>query len=366
MPESLAPGVYVEEVGFRAKPIEGVSTSTTGFLGSAARGPVGEAVQVHRFVDFERIFGGLQANVALGYAVLQFFQNGGSDARVVRVNDDHEIAAALLAFDTVDSIATLSVPGCANVETLQAALAYSDQHRSFLVVDPPAADPQAAQDLAATLGATHSANAAVYFPRLMVADPLSGGVPRSVPPSGAITGMIARMDSQSGVWSQPAGLDATLVGVLGLQTDIDETAAHSLAEAGVNAIRSIPGSGAVVWAARTVSSDDQWKYIPVRRLTLFLERSLARGLNWAVFEPNDESLWILLRSSVKTFMWSLWNQGAFKGQTPDEAFLVKGGRDVTMPTDLKSGRTVLLVGFAPTKALDFVLLKVTVQLNTSG
>lgn len=366
MPEWLAPGVYVEEIAFRAQPIAGVSTSTAGFMGRAAQGPLGEAVQVTSFVDFERAFGGLQANVELGYAVRQFFENGGVDAWVVRVADDREVTTALVAFDAVDSIGLLCVPGCVDRGTLQAALAYCDRRRSLLLVDPPAGDAQAALDLAATLRATGSSNAAVYFPPLMVADPLAGGAPRSSPPGGAVAGVIARTDTDRGVWKAPAGLEALVQGILGLEVPIDDPAAQSLAEAGVNAIRSIPGSGPVLWAARTISSDDLWKYVPVRRLTLFIEESLCRGLQWAVFEPNGEPLWLLLRASVTTFLTGLWRSGAFQGTATDEAIAVRCGRDVMSDADLAEGRVILLVGFAPLKPMDFVLLRVVLQLSNTS
>lgn len=363
VPEYLAPGVYIEETGFRAHPIEGVSTSTTGFIGGAAKGLLGEAVHVSSSADFERAFGGLTANLELGYAVRLFFENGGLDAWVVRVADDREVTGSLVAFDAVDSIGLLCVPGCVDAEVLQAALAYCDRRRSILLVDPPTRDSQAAEDLAATLRATRSSNAAVYFPRLIVADPLAGGKPRSSPPGGAVAGVVARTDTERGVWSAPAGVQARLQGVRGLEVAIDDAAARSLAEAGVNAIRSIPRSFPVLWSARTISSDEQWKYVPVRRLTLFIEQSLYRGLQWAVFEPNDEPLWLQIRMSVTTFLTGLWRSGALEGTAPDEVFVVRCGRDVMSQADLAEGRAILLVGFAPIKPMDFVLLRVVLQLK---
>jgi phage tail sheath protein FI len=365
VPESLSPGVYIEEIPFSVHPIEGVTTSTTGVVGKATHGPMGQAVRVTSFVEFEQAFGGLQGNADLGYAVRLFFDNGGRDAWVVRVGHQHDVPEALAAFDKVDSINLLCLPGFVKLKTLLASLAYCDRRRSFLVADPPGTDAQSAKDLAATLRDSGGSNAAVYFPPVTVADPLGGGTPRSTPPSGAVAGLIARSDMERGVWKAPAGAQARLMGVLGPEVAIDAATAESLQEAGVNAIRSLPGSGTVVWGARTISGRDEWKYVPVRRLALFIEKSLDRGLQWAVFEPNAEPLWAALSLSAETFLTNLWRSGALHGTTPEEAFLVQGGRDVMTPSDVRKGRAVLLVGFAPLKPMQMLLLRVIVQLGRS-
>src|SRR2546428_4070523 len=333
MPESIYPGVYIEEVPIGVHPIEGVATSTTGFVGKAAHGELGEAVRVTSFVEFEQAFGGLQSNADLGYAVRLFFENGGGDAWVVRVGDEREIPRALAACDDVE-FNLLCLPGFVEAETLQSALEYCDGRRAFLLADPRGSDPMAAQDLATRLRETGSPNAAVYFPPLTVADPLGGGAPRSSPPSGAVAGLIARTDAERGVWAAPAGAEVRLVGVLGPEGAVDDTPAESLAGAGVHSIRSIPGSGTVVWGARTVSSRDEWKYVPVRRLVLFIEESLARGLQWAVFEPSSEPLWTMLCVSVRAFLTALWQSGALQGTTAEEAFVVRCGRDMMTRADI--------------------------------
>jgi Bacteriophage tail sheath protein len=175
-----------------------------------------------------------------------------------------------------------------------------------------------AKGLAAALQATGTSNAAVYFPQISIADPTSPHAPRLSSPSGAVAGMVARTDANRGVWVAPAGMGAQLMGVLSLPLAIDQTAAASLAAVGVNSIRSVPQAGIVVWAAQTVSSQDQWKYVPVRRLTLFIERSLVSGLQWAIFEPNDDPLWAQLAIQVSSFVSTLWHQGAFSGKTQQE------------------------------------------------
>jgi phage tail sheath protein FI len=361
MTEFLHPGVYLEELPSAVHPIEGVSTSTTGFVGEAADGPPDEAVRVTSLTEFERVFGGLQQGVELGYAVLQFFSNGGREAWVVGAGTEQGVPAALGSFDSIGPLGLLSLPGWTDPKTLAAALAWCDSRKTFLLVDSAGDDPQGARDVAAALRGAGSPNAAVYFPWLLIGDPNDGGKPRLTPPGGTVAGVIARTDIESGVFTAPAGERAQVLGVLGTGVDIDDAAAASLAEHGVNPIRSIPGKGMMIWGARTVSSQEDWKYIPVRRLTLFLEDSLSRGLQWAVFEPNEEPLWIRLCLTVTAFLSGLWRQGALHGEIPAEAYFVKCGRDVMAQADIDEGRVVALVGFAPTRPAEFVLLRVVVQ-----
>jgi len=358
------PGVYVEESPSGSHPIPGVSTSATGFVGIARQGLFGQPVRVLSFADFQRIFGGLEANAELGYSVMQFFLNGGSDAWVVRVNDLGEIASAVTTFDEVDQLGLLCIPGSVDPAGLQAAITYCDQRRTFFIVDPPSGDLKIAQDLATTMRGSGTSNAAMYFPPITVADPLSGGSARVSAPGGSVAGMIARTDMGQGVWAAPAGAGAHLIGALGVEPTIDDATSQSLAAAGINPIRSIPHAGVVVWSAHTTAVSEQWKYVPVRRLAIYIEASLISGLQWAVFEPNDQLLWVQMCNLVTAFLSELWKRGAFKGSTGDEAFLVKCGLEVMTKSDIDEGRAALLVGFAPVMPREMVMLKVTVQLSS--
>src|SRR6266542_3665592 len=209
MPEDLAPGVYIEEIPLAPHPIEGVITSTAGFVGEAVAGPLVEAVLITSFGEFEREFGGLDAGAELGYAVMQFFTNGGRRAWVVRVGGRHEVGDGLAAFDGLDPVVNLlCLPGWTEDEVLQEAMAFCDIRRAFLVADPPGSDMAAAAELATRLGESGSANAAVYFPPVSVGDPMTGGRPRSCAPSGSVAGVIARTDVEQGVFHPPAGLEA--------------------------------------------------------------------------------------------------------------------------------------------------------------
>jgi phage tail sheath protein FI len=204
--------------------------------------------------------------------------------------------------------------------------------------------------------------AAVYFPWIKIADPLNGGLLRSVAPSGTIAGLYARNDSAQGVWKAPAGTEATLAGVQTLDYPLTDSENAALNPLGVNCICLFPVFGPVAWGARTLQGDDQtagdWKYIPVRRLALFLEESFYRGTKWAVFEPNAEPLWAQIRLSIGAFMQNLFLQGAFQGQTPSDAYFVKCDKDTTTQNDINLGIVNIIVGFAPLKAAEFVVIKI--------
>jgi len=205
-------------------------------------------------------------------------------------------------------------------------------------------------------------NAAIYFPRIHMADPLENGRLRAFPNSGAVAGLYARTDAARGVWKAPAGTEAALRGVQKLDYVLSDPENGVLNPLGINAIRTFPVFGPVVWGGRTLDGADslasEWKYVPVRRLALFLEESLYRGTSWVPFEPNDEPLWAQIRLNVGAFMQNLFRQGAFQGQTPREAYFVKCDRETTTQTDINLGIVNILVGFAPLKPAEFVIIKI--------
>jgi hypothetical protein len=205
-------------------------------------------------------------------------------------------------------------------------------------------------------------NAAVFFPRITRPDPFHGGQPAEFGAGGAVAGVCARTDAQRGVWKAPAGLEATIVGAPQLSVPLTDAEVGLLNPLGINCLRALPGVGRVVWGARTRQGADrltsEWKYIPVRRMALFLEESLYRGTQWVVFEPNDEPLWSQIRLNVGAFMQTLFRQGAFQGKTPQEAYLVKCDSETTTQDDVNLGVVNILVGFAPLKPAEFVVLKI--------
>jgi phage tail sheath protein FI len=503
MPQPLTyPGVYVEEVPSGVRTIVGVATSITAFVGTAAEGRVNWPVTLHSFADYERQFGGLSAASTLGYAVLDFFRNGGGEALIVRLvaedakaatltvdsggnalplvaasegawgnalaatvdyktrdadsdspdtklfnltitagpgvtqrylnvsvaDDDPRYVARVLAdssslvhvkrdddgewivpearpaegestadadsgadggtptdedykgsqanktgifaLESADLFNLLSIPpptrdGATSADVYATALAYCQSRRAVLLVDP-APDwtkdnvLQKVSDLALTGEAARFA--AVYFPRVLETDDERDGQIASFVPSGAVAGIIARTDGTRGVWKAPAGIDASFIGVRGLEIPLTDDENGDLNPLAVNCLRTFPVFGSVVWGARTMRGADQvadeYKYLPVRRLALFLEESLYRGLKWVVFEPNDEPLWSQIRLNVGAFMQGLFRQGAFQGKTPADAYFVACDGTTTTQNDINLGIVNIIVGFAPLKPAEFVVLRI--------
>jgi hypothetical protein len=504
------PGVYIQELPSGDRTVTGVATSVTAFIGAAQRGPVDEPVPIASFGDFERAFGGLWRASGLGYAVRDFFLNGGGDALVVRVvhtdEADAAASASTAAFDVdglglvatgpgawanaveivvthpggqdatdiaeaqgvdADDLFTLVVregdtretyrnvtvaEGPRRVDVVLAAsllvevdgelpadrpgedtytvgtaggdgdtpeladyrgdeddktgifallradlfnllcippptpagdvpdalwadaAAFCAARRAFLVVDAPSTATAAtvdgwASDDAALTGASMR-NAALYFPRIRRPDPLRGGATADFAACGAVAGVYARTDATRGVWKAPAGTEAGLSGVRSLTVPLTDDENGRLNPLGINCLRSFRGVGPVVWGARTLRGSDvladEYKYVPVRRLALFLEETLFRSTQWVVFEPNDEPLWSQIRASVGAFMQDLFRRGAFQGVTPREAYFVRCDSDTTTQYDIDRGIVNILVGFAPLKPAEFVIISIQQKAGSSN
>jgi len=531
------PGVYVQEIPSGVHTITGVATSITAFIGSALQGPDNVPVTLNSYGDFERIFGGLWVGSTLGYAVRDFFLNGGAQAIVVRLynpetganptppashmkvgdfrfvaaskgawgsnlraaidtNVSADVAAQLgltsadlfnLTVTEIDAsgaivarevFRNLSVkdsaarvdnvllaqssllrwdgawppnplPGIAavvdDVSKAQAALAanpqdagdqaalaaakqamaasngialtmadcfvpnnaqanklglfaleranifnllcippylagggvdaalvsqaatYCEGRRAMLLVDPPTDWVDTTSAVTKFTGTpdeigTRSKNAALFFPRLRYPNPLHNNQIESFVPCGAIAGVFARTDSARGVWKAPAGIDASVNGISQLTVPLTDAENGQLNQLGINCIRTFPIAGSVVWGARTLRGADQladeYKYIPVRRTALYIESSLYQGLQWAVFEPNDEPLWASIRLNVGAFMQNLFVQGAFQGSSARDAYFVKCDRESTTQNDINLGQVNVIVGFAPLKPAEFVIITI--------
>lgn len=251
--------------------------------------------------------------------------------------------------------------------TWTAALAYCKTRRAMLVVDPPntwvrPSDVTSDSDGSAGVFTVRDENSAVYYPRLKMADPLQENRTAEFVPCGVVAGIYARTDTQRGVWKAPAGQDAGMLGVRGLSYKMTDGENGVLNPIGVNCLRTFPIVGNVVWGARTMEGADrlasEWKYLPVRRTALFIEESLYRGTQWAVFEPNDEPLWAQLRLNIGAFMQNLFRQGAFQGSSAKEAYFVKCDSDTTTQNDINLGIVNIIVGFAPLKPAEFVIIKI--------
>ncbi len=361
------PGIYVDEIPNGVRTIPGVATSVTAFVGPARRGPVNRAVRVSSLAEWEGRFGGLSAAHEIGYAVGQFFLNGGSEAWVVRVAarpNQRQLQAGLRALDAVDLLNLLVLPGITLPVAIALAAGYCEMRRAFLIVDPPASaqTPEQIEAAVPRMAFQSKSHAAIYYPWVRISDPLNPGQPRLSPPSGTVAGLIARTDAGRGVWKAPARTDATLTGLTGLARVLTDAESGRLNPRGINCLRSFPGRSFVTWGARTLAGDDQsaseFKYIPVRRTALFIEESVFRGTKWAVFESNDEPLWARLRLSVGVFLQEMFRQGAFAGRTPKEAYFLKCDRTTMTHSDIEAGVLNIVVGFAPLKPAEFVTINI--------
>jgi phage tail sheath protein FI len=392
MPQYLSPGVYVEEVPSSSAPIAGVGTSTAGFIGEVATSvtmpgqpgkfdaqgdpvpyPVAAAGQpqlITSWLAFKNNFGDIQAgNTTLAHAVYGFFNNGGTRCWVTRVNDVDsatEVGAALSDFAAIDEIALVAAPGALNIAVQGAILdhcentgdrfAIIDGHRTATLT--PAAikggDPAATPAVAPLRNSNYGA---IYFPWIAVFDPATNATIFQ-PPSGHVAGVYSRVDTVRGVHKAPA--NEVIRGSVGVEALLSKADHDGLNPAGINVIRSFDGA-ATIWGARTIGGDanGEWKYVPVRRLFLFLRESIDEGTRWVVFEPNDRALWAKITRNVTAFLTNVWRSGALFGSTPAEAFYVKCD-DETNPPDVRDlGQVVTEIGVAVVKPAEFVIFRIS-------
>jgi phage tail sheath protein FI len=404
MPQYLSPGVYVEEVAGGVQPIAGVGTSTAGFVGIVpdqvtvperntafdptqpvgdsnqpfvnttvdVTAPLNEPVLVTNFADFTRAFGGFSTDAGqrnLAHGVYGFFLNGGTRCYVVRAADLAGVqGAALSSLEPIDEIAIVAVPGNTATAVWGAVLDHCERLQDrFAVLDGP-------QDLANDDFSTFDSDSdntrprdssygAVYFPWLSEFDPATatqdptGPGTLVVPPSGHLAGIYARVDAARGVDKAPA--NEVVSGALGLRYRISKPQQDGLNPTGINVIRSL--NGAIrVWGARTIGGDRnaEWKYVNVRRLFIFLKESLDQGLQWTVFEPNDERLWKKIERNVDAFLLGVWRDGALFGATPAEAYYVKCDAETNPPDVRDAGQVVTEVGVAIVKPAEFVVIRI--------
>jgi phage tail sheath protein FI len=269
------------------------------------------------------------------------------------------------SLDKVEIFNLLMVPGVSDNLVVSAALSFAERKRAFAILDPPPTAPADGTGSIDTLMTSFpkSQNGALYFPYLLSTDPVTTKQ-ISIAPSGFVAGIYAATDASRGVWKAPAGLATTVLNTTGPVASglMNDPQQGVLNLASVNVLRSFTGIGTVVWGARTLVADNeafaQSKYVPVRRMTLFLEQSLLGSLRWVVFEPNDEPLWLAIRSSIEGFLLGLFKQGALQGSTPSQAFQVKCDATTTSPDDQQNGVVNIVVAFAPLKPAEFVIIKI--------
>jgi len=358
-------------------------TSTATSVDSSVAVTPGASNDISKLLGLGLVWGGTEvsgsaprrpANVAASTPAGAFV--GGSDGSAVTVDDIVPTGGSrgIFALDQLDfpRFNILCLPGVTATDGVEIgeALSYCQDQRAFLVVDSPTA---AFAALPPALGlAAFGAHGALYYPRLNTTEPVPGGTKTlNVPACGAVAGVMARTDAERGVWKAPAGLQAGIVGITGTanptgQPPVDDNLSGLLNPAGINVIRTFPAAGTVIWGARTLNGNDslssEFKYIPVRRLTDYIASSLYLGTQFAVFEPNDPILWGQLRLAVGTFMRGLFRQGAFQ-QSEDRAesksFFVVCDGSVNPQSEIDLGRVNVVVGFAPLKPAEFVVITIT-------
>jgi phage tail sheath protein FI len=387
------PGVFVTEQPQGTPVITGVPTAVTAFVGRTPSGPTAPQ-QCTSFFDFQQTFG-IAENYPLSFAIRDFFNNGGDTAVVVRVTEPspsggdagaphaadligrEDLHTGIYALDGVDLFNLLCIPpdrdDFPDVEltnVYQKAAAYCVKRRAMLIMDPPQKWSAAAraghfdqiQSTDLGIGHAETANCAVYFPRIQELDVVApGNLVKSFAASGAIAGVFARSDHSLGVWKAPAGVNAPLEGVVGLEIGLTDAQNGMLNPRGINCLRTFAGHGSVIWGARTLrgaAPGSAFPYIPARRLALYIEQSIYRGIQFAVFEPNNPTLWATLIRSISNFMLGLWQQGALLGAGADQSYFVKCDATTTTPADIANGVVNIQVGFAPEHPAEFVILPI--------
>ena len=295
---------------------------------------------------------------------------------VINPPDFGQVFENYASLDKVPIFNLLATPGVSSSLVTSEAVAYCERKRAFYIMDTPSSSSQSPNwDVNSIIGVLNqvppqlsppppvSINAAVYYPWLQTADPITGQT-ILMPPSGFVAGIYGQTDNSQGVWQSPAGLQTALTGTTGVDpngvmTDPQQGILNTNA---INCLRQFPGSGTVVFGARTTAAADvafqQWKYVAVRRMALFIEQSLYANLGWAVFQGNAQPLWDALTQEVTAFMASLYRQGAFAGDTPKDSFLVQCDATTTTQDDVNKGVVNVLVGFAPLLPAEFVVIQI--------
>jgi len=379
MPDATYPGVYIEEPPDSRRKIAGVATSMAAFIGWSQEGPTSRAQLMSSWSEYGAVFGGLNSESLLSYSVYHFFGNGGRQALIARLLGDTALKPNTPGFENLllpssgnGGLYMLDQTGfnllCVPAETTPPIVArlqeYCRDRGAFLIVD---CDETATYESLihgpdSSITREDASNSALYFPWIYAPDPICGDLPRALPPCGFVAGLYARTDATRGVWKAPAGIDARLVGASGITATLTDSENQVLNARAINCIRDVPTRGIVVWGGRTLRGADnltsEWKYIPVRRLALYIEESLIRGTKWVVFEPNDETLWAQIRLNIGVFLDDLFRQGAFQGTTPRDAYFVRCDKETTTQSDIAVGIVNILVGFAPIKPAEFLIIKI--------
>ncbi len=367
MPEYLAPGVYVEETSFRAKPIAGVSTNIAGFIGKVDAGNrkySKKPLLVESWKNFINIFGDFDnQNKMLVHGIKGFFENGGQRCWVAPLSyapTENGVQHALDKLARVGEISLVLMPGITDTSLQKLLIRHCDKSGNcFDILD---AQPTRHINVNSIKGhLSNNKNAAIYFPRILVLNPLSGKN-IYIHPSGHIAGIYARVDTNQGVHKVPA--NESIQGAIDVELVLSGTEQNILNPAGINVIRKF-NNRIVVWGARTLGGDanGEWKYLNVRRLFIYLEESIMKGTEWVVFEQNNERLWAKIRQTVSDFLIVAWRTGALQGPRPEDAYFVKCDQENNTQKDIDLGRVIIDVGVALIKPAEFVIMRIVQKIG---
>ena len=402
----LTPGIYIEEIPSGNPPIEAVGTSIPVFLGVAplATARVNEAVAIDSWSQFQKtyIFGkdkfseavasGAAPTVTttpLAQAVRGFIENGGSRCYVLNLGPGGSLQGSggarrqgIDLVEELDEVSMVCAPGFHDARSYDALVSFCDRTNRMAICDapekvpdsdllkdialPPATGPTppaapATKEAGGLRAKTvESGNAAYYYPWLKCVNAVNPSLPDLVPtpPCGHIAGIFARVDAARGVFKAPA--NEVVRGALDVVYRVTDAEQGGLNLNGVNVIRFFSGDGPRVWGARTLAGPGApwWRYINVRRTFTMIERSIRRGTQWAVFEPNDHLLWSRIRVSVGSFLKRMWKSGALMGSSPEEAYFVKCDEETNPPEVIEAGQLVIVVGLAVVKPAEFVIFRI--------
>jgi phage tail sheath protein FI len=307
----------------------------------------------------------LLAALLNGYNAHQLLE--GSDGELITADklrgegSGHD-ATGLTALEAIEDIAIVAAPGSADLSDTDAALARTYlighaermRYRFAILAGPKEADQGKIREIRGQYDSTY---AGLYYPWLVLPAPGgASGETMLLSPEGAVAGIFARSDIERGVHKAPA--NEVVRGILRFSRQVNKSEQEVLNPEGINCLRFFDGRGNRVWGARTISSDPEWTYLNVRRLFIYMEHSIDRGTQWAVFEPNNESLWLRIRLTIESFLYDVWRTGALMGTKPQEAFFVRCDRTTMSQGDLDNGRLVCLIGVAPTKPAEFVIFRI--------
>lgn len=376
-----APGVYTDIVSSGNKPIDSLGASTAGFVGQSSIGPENKPILITNWAQYQKVFGGFAEGGYLAHAVYGFFLNGGGRCYVCNVGSrvenqtDNDLAArikgedkgpgkrtGLAAFKSIDEIALVAAPGCTSPTIHQMLADHASENGERIAVLDGIEDLGEVQlNEFPRIGDTK--DAALYWPWISVYDEVAKKAV-FVPPSGHIMGAIARTDGERGVHKAPA--NELLRGALALKYSLTRNEQALLNPRGINLIRDMDDMGIRVYGARTLSSDTEWRYLNVRRLFQVIKKSVGKGTEWVVFEPNNEMLWGNVRRNISAYLKTLWMSNALMGKTPEEAFYVRCDENTNPQENLDRGIVTIEIGVAPVKPAEFVQINIQQQVETEA